>query len=272
MPSPKTVNIKAGLLSNKRIRDKYWHAVLQAPDIAARASAGQFLSVLLSETKYEPLLRRPFSIHKVSRLRVEILYEVVGKGTQVFSRKKPGEQLDIIGPLGKGFDLTASERKGIEVSILVAGGIGIAPLLFLAKRLESMKSKPETIVLIGARTKNQVLCLDEFKRSGCSVRVSTDDGTQGERGRVTNLLENVLRKVHDPKRTTIYACGPKPMLKGTQTIANKYNIPAQLSLESHMACGIGACLGCVVDTIDGFKRVCKEGPVFQSNQIIWGKE
>jgi len=283
MPGQKAFNIKAKVISNKKAGDRYWHCLLGASGIAHRAAAGQFVEIKLSDD-FQPLLRRPFSIHNVSGPDIEILYEVVGRGTEIFSQKKIGEHLDVIGPLGNGFDLFSGSRvlgfSGHQINsrtrelkssraILVAGGIGVAPLVFLAKKLETLKTKLETIVLIGARTKGEILCVEEFKKAGCSVKISTDDGSAGTKGRVTNLLENVLRKTHDPDCTMVFACGPKPMLKGVATISKKFEIPAQLSLESHMACGIGACLGCVVDTIDGYKRVCKEGPVFSTAELTW---
>jgi dihydroorotate dehydrogenase electron transfer subunit len=268
MPGQKAFNIKAKVISNKKTGDRYWHCLLGACGIAHRAAAGQFVEIKLSDD-LQPLLRRPFSIHNASESGIEILYEVVGRGSEIFSQKKPGEFLDIIGPLGEGFDYSLPKCRDIEVSVLVAGGIGVAPLVFLAKKLETLRTKLETIVLIGARTKGEILCVEEFKKAGCSVKISTDDGSAGTKGRVTNLLENVLRKTHDPDCTMVFACGPKPMLKGVATISKKFEIPAQLSLESHMACGIGACLGCVVDTIDGYKRVCKEGPVFNAEEIVW---
>jgi dihydroorotate dehydrogenase electron transfer subunit len=145
--------------------------------------------------------------------------------------------------------------------------MGVAPLFFLAKKLK--QAKP--VVLIGARTKSQILCEKEFLESGCDVKTATDDGSFGFRGRVTDLLKHQLSTMNY-QLSTIYACGPKPMLKEISRIALKHNIPAQISLEAHMACGIGACLGCVVNTKEGFKRVCKEGPVFNCKDIVWQKK
>ena len=162
--------------------------------------------------------------------------------------------------------------------------MGIAPLLFLAKQLKSK----EKIALIGIRNKNQVLCEKEFKDLGWYVKIATDDGSVGFKGRVTDLLINILqanrqilRRAQDAspkdaersrsagKQATLYACGPKPMLKEVCSISLKYKIPAEVSLEEHMSCGIGACLGCVVQTKEGYKRVCKEGPVFSAKDIVW---
>jgi dihydroorotate dehydrogenase electron transfer subunit len=270
MPAKKAFNTKAKLISNQRISGNNWHALLRAPAIAAKAVPGQFIQVRFSDG-IDPLLRRPFSIHGARGADISIMYEVVGTGTRIFSEKKSGETLEIIGPLGNGFDISLSRCKGVEVSILVAGGMGVAPLVFLAQKFSTISSKLETLALVGGRTREKVLCLNEFRKTGCAVKVSTDDGSSGTKGRVTNLLENALRKIDDPECVMVYACGPKPMLKGVATIVKKFGIPAQLSLESHMACGIGACLGCVVDTIEGYKRVCKEGPVFSAHELTWGE-
>jgi dihydroorotate dehydrogenase electron transfer subunit len=260
--------VKAKIIKNKLVKGSYFHLLLNAPEIAKKASPGQFVNIKVSDN-LEPLLRRPLSIHRVNKNNIQMLYEVVGKGTQILSKRKSGEYLDIVGPLGNGFKLTS---KGSGLNILVAGGMGVAPLLFLAERLADRKlqmAKHRDLVLIGAKTKNQVCCVDEFKKIGCDVKLATDDGTVGFRGRVTALLKEVLRLATSDKRLAIYACGPRPMLKAVSEISRKFKVPAQISLEEHMGCGIGACMGCVVRTNFGYKRVCKDGPVFLSDEIIW---
>ena len=152
-------------------------------------------------------------------------------------------------------------------TIIVAGGIGVAPLFFLAERLKPLA----TLVLIGAKTKDQILCKNDFKKLGCDVRISTDDGSAGLKGKVTDLLRNILRNntINANNAITLYACGPELMLKEIRQISKSYDIPAQVSLEAHMACGFGACLGCAVDTQAGYKLVCKDGPVFNAEEILW---
>lgn len=242
------------------------------PKIAKEAQPGQFVNLKLSNNT-EPLLRRPFSIHRVGQEpktcdTIEILYEVVGPGTEIFAQKKTGEYLDVLGPLGSGFSVL-----GTCYPVLVAGGMGVAPLIFLAEKLTERKtqnSKHKTLVLIGAKTKKQILCEKEFKELGCDVKIATDDGSRGFQGKVTALLKKVLPGTQYPvPGTTIYACGPKPMLKEISRFSQRYDIPAQLSLDEHMACGIGVCLGCVVKTKAGFQRACKDGPVFKAEEIIW---
>ncbi|RKY32223.1 MAG: dihydroorotate dehydrogenase electron transfer subunit [Candidatus Omnitrophota bacterium] len=269
---------KAKVIKNIAVTQKCYKIVLLCHALSKGAQPGQFLMVKVDNGS-EVLLRRPFGIHAANGRSAEILYEVVGRGTEILTRKKPGEYLDIIGPLGKGFSILDPRS-----SILVAGGIGVAPLLFLAEEIvarlpvcrtgrdgqagQSRKVTSKPLVLIGAKTKKQILCEKEFKKSGCEVEISTDDGSKGFKGKVSELLKRELSTVNC-QQSAIYACGPKPMLQEIGRIAKKYKIPAQISLEEHMACGIGACLGCVVKTKQGLKRVCKEGPVFSAEEIIW---
>jgi dihydroorotate dehydrogenase electron transfer subunit len=261
--------IRAKIVYNKRVKEPYHLLAVQGGGIASKAAPGQFLQIKVNKG-LEPLLRRPFSIHAIRGTLIEILYEVVGEGSSILSKRKAGEFIDIIGPLGNGFSAAKAPNTGKNKElkpVLVAGGIGVAPLFFLAKKLK--QAKP--VVLIGARTKSLIICEKEFLESGCDVKTATDDGSFGFKGRVTELLEKTLSSI-DYRLLTIYACGPEPMLKEISRIALKHNIPAQISLEAHMACGIGACLGCVVNTKEGFKRVCKEGPVFNCETIVWQKK
>jgi len=263
------IQIKTRILHNKAIQKHYFRLIMKAPQIVNSAKPGQFVNIRLTDT-FEALLRRPFSIHKVKGENIELLYEVVGQGSEILSQRKPGEYLDIIGPLGNGFSYTLHVIHH-TLHVLVAGGMGVAPLVFLAEKLNECKRKnteEKTLVLIGAKTKSQILCEKEFKELGCDVRISTDDGSKGFKGKATDLLKHLLSaKSQEP--STIYACGPRPLLKEIVVISKRYNIPAQVSLEEHMACGIGACLGCVVNTKEGYKRVCKEGPVFDADEIVW---
>lgn len=256
------LQLAAKILYNKRVKDNYFHMAMRAPRIAAAAQPGQFLNIKVSEG-HEPLLRRPFSVHGVKGPDVELLYEVVGDATGILSGCKSGQCLDVIGPLGGGFKypLHATRHK---LSVLVAGGMGVAPLIFLAERL----CKSRNLVLIGAKNKERLLCEKDFRDLGCEVKMATDDGSRGFKGYICGLLEKELGAVGDPA-VSIYACGPRPMLKEVARISKKHKIAAQVSMEEHMACGIGACLGCAVNTKQGFKRACKEGPVFNAEEIAW---
>ncbi|MDO8661692.1 MAG: dihydroorotate dehydrogenase electron transfer subunit [Candidatus Omnitrophota bacterium] len=265
----KACQLKLKISAQVRIKDNYWHCEFSAPQIAKIALPGQFIDIRVNDL-CEPLLRRPISIHGVSRAKIKIFYAVVGKATEILARKRTGEYLDIIGPLGSGFAL-GKQKTVNSKQMLVAGGMGVAPLMFLAEKLtEGRKQRAENriTVLIGAKTKKQLLCADDFKKLGCIVKIATDDGSQGFHGKVTDLLHNLSSDFRSLP-SAIYACGPKPMLQAVADISNQRGFPAQLSLEEHMSCGIGACLGCVVKTQAGFKRVCKEGPVFNSRDLVW---
>jgi len=250
--------IKVKVTSNKRFKNTYWHLEFESAIISRQAVPGQFVNIRVSDC-IEPLLRRPISIHRTSGLKVKLFYKVLGKGTQILSSRKPGELLDIIGPLGNGF---AYNRTGKRQAIIVAGGMGVSPLVFLAEKIKL--NKP--LVLIGAKTKKQILCMREFKALGCKLKLATDDGSLGFKGSVTELLSMVLA---ENNLAEIFACGPQPMLKAVVEIACAKKIASQVSLEEHMACGFGACLGCAVTTKSGYKRVCKDGPVFSGQELTW---
>jgi len=274
---------KVKLIANKKIGRDYFQLALGPSRIASAASPGQFVNIKVSNGS-ELLLRRPFGVHRVKGKTFAVLCEILGKGTQALAQKKPGENLDIIGPLGNGFKYSSrvlgfsgsqyNRRTGKPANrqtILVAGGMGVAPLTFLAEKLAKLKtpnSKLKTLVLLGAKSKKQILCEKEFKALGFDVKIATDDGSLGFKGKVTGLLKNLLT-AYSLQPTAIYACGPRPMLKEISNLSKKYRLAAQISLEEHMACGFGACLGCAVKTKNGYQRACQEGPVYNAEEIIW---
>ncbi len=261
----KKLNHNAVILKQTRINGRIWRMELAAVPLCRRAVPGQFVMVKAGQSD-DPLLRRPISIHRCNPEGIELLFEVVGAGTSLFSAMSPGDSLNLIGPLGHGFPLAAARGR---TPVLIGGGIGAAPLVFLAQRLCAAGMKPA--VLLGARTKDDLLCADDFRRSGCRVSVATDDGSCGRKGYVSCLLEALLKQPTTASRPVIYACGPHPMLKSIYALADTADIPAYVSLETHMACGIGACLGCIVATRQGNQRVCKDGPVFDAQDILWGQ-
>jgi dihydroorotate dehydrogenase electron transfer subunit len=273
----KVYHLQSLITDQKEISSGYFRLIFSAPQIAQIAQPGQFVHIYCGEGTY---LRRPFSIAKVKKNQVEIIYKVVGKGTELLSRKKKGNTLDVLGPLGNGF--TQSLNHPITQSpILIAGGTGVASLLFLAQKLITLYTSHLTplTVFLGAKTKNDLLCIDNFKKLGCQVKLATEDGSLGYKGLVTDLFRNSLITHNSSLITNIYACGPYAMLKEIAKITQKYKIPYQVSLEAMMACGLGACRGCVVKTSHQslttshqhfvYKTVCKDGPVFEANQIIW---
>ncbi|MDD5505140.1 MAG: dihydroorotate dehydrogenase electron transfer subunit [Candidatus Omnitrophica bacterium] len=261
-----TAQTKVKIVSHNKLKNNYWYLEFESGLIAKNACPGQFVEVKVSDRMY-PLLRRPLSIHSVNKAKVKLIYEVIGPGTQILSKRNRGDFLDVIGPLGNGFKYSRITKKSDqEKTILVAGGMGVAPLVFLAEKIKL--NKP--LVLIGARKKDQILCLPEFKTLGCKVIIATDDGSLGFKGKVTELLKEILSEAgQSNKPKNIYACGPHFMLKAVNGISCEHNIASQLSLETHMACGFGACLGCVVSTKSGYKRVCKDGPVFSGKELTW---
>ncbi|MCE5323495.1 dihydroorotate dehydrogenase electron transfer subunit [bacterium] len=257
-------------------------SLLRCPEIACQAQPGQFVNVQVSATTTDPLLRRPFSVHAVypSEGLFSLLYVLVGKGTAMMTKITSGENISVVGPLGRGFDLGNSPDAQ---HILVAGGCGAAPLHFLSDRLCALWGCKNVKVLVGSRSKDAVLCEAEFISHGVEVEVSTDDGTYGHHGLVTELLkrhlDSSLSTLHSPTR--IYSCGPNAMMREVARIAHEAGVSScQVSLENNMACGLGVCMGCV-QKIKGAvpgdtsgtdwhrERVCKDGPVFNAEDIIW---
>lgn len=253
------------IVSNERDTDLYFRLVVRAPQIAPWVQPGQFAHLRILPLK-DALLRRPFSIFQVAGETFSILYKVVGKGTDALSRMRPGEALSVIGPLGHGFTVPA---PGGETPLLVAGGYGMAAMYLLAQR-----SPQKGIVFVGGQRHVDILCEKEFRALGCDVRVTTEDGSLGEKGLVTQPLLAALRAPHSALRNPkLFACGPTGMLKAVAKIAEEFGVPAELSMDEHMCCGVGVCLTCVipVQTAGGWEylRTCTEGPVFDSRQVMW---
>ena len=269
-------HFKSMVVLNEEVSPGYARIRLTAPRVIMRAKPGQFVMIRVSEG-IDPLLRRPFGIYDLGSFMpeypdaplqdyLEVLYKVVGKGTRILSSLHHGDYLDILAPLGTGF--TQGNRE--EEKILVGGGVGLAPLYFLAKQLVK-KSKVK--VFIGGRRKEDILSVTEFERLGIDTYVATDDGTLGAMGLVTEVMESNLAN-GDAKRS-IFACGPLPMLKSVAGISERWGVSCQVSLEANMACGVGACLGCVTkgrnhsEQTPDYRCVCKDGPVFDSREIMW---
>ena len=219
---------------------------------------GQFVEVRVDGSP-NTFLRRPISINFVDREKNELwlLIATVGDGTRQLAKLHPGDLLNCILPLGNGF----CAEGGPSVPLLIGGGVGVAPLLYLGAELAKNAIAPT--FLLGARTKNDLLLLDEFKKYG-RVLITTEDGSEGEKGFVTN--HSLLQQ---ERFDHIFTCGPTPMMKAVARYAKQANIDCEVSLENLMACGLGACLCCVEKTVDGNLCVCKDGPVFNINQLLW---
>lgn len=274
----------ARIIFNRNISPGYYRMRISCPGLAARSKPGQFIMARVGSS-IDPLLRRPFAVHRVCRETdnapagnasscIEILYRTVGKGTLLLSQKKRGQDIDLLGPLGNGFSIP----RHLETAVLVAGGIGVAPLLSLAHLLGRGNRAVSSTVIIGGASRGDILCGSDFRKTGARVAVSTEDGSRGIKGLATDLLRHVLDSLApktDPTRLAVYACGPPAMLQRVSVIARERAISCQVSLESNMACGVGACLGCSVPVRSRtgstalYQRVCTEGPVFDSTTIDW---
>lgn len=261
-------NICAKVISNKKVALHYYKMTLGLGSLSRVIKAGHFFNVKCGSGP-AVFLRRPFSVHRIKPGgNIEILYEVIGEATTLLSRKKKGEYLDIIGPLGTEFPINSAARNP-QSAILVAGGMGVAPLVALAEGLSKTKVRGLKVAIIGARTKDGILCGKDFKNLGFEVIIATEDGSKGKKALATTLLKDALSSAKDKKHATIYTCGPNPMLKEIAKIAGRNKVDAFGSFEEHMACGVGNCYGCAIKTKQGYRRVCNDGPVFDLKEIAW---
>ena len=258
------------VLWNQSAAPGYFRMGLACPSGYDNAKPGQFVMVRAGADA-APLLRRPFSllglIREAGRVTgIEILFKVVGKGTEHLSRCRDGDRLSVIGPLGNAFLVP----ENCHQLILVAGGIGVPPIRFLAQSLlERDESLNRCMVLVGGRTRDDLVCITEFDLPGFLLDVSTDDGSQGHQGVVTRSLVAALDA---SPADLICACGPTGMLKSVCALAVERGIPCQVSMEAMMACGMGACLGCAIavgDDPERSRQVCADGPDFDAHRLIW---
>jgi len=262
------------IVNNENISGDYHRLTFSFAPLAEAAAPGQFVTVTVPGPN-APLLRRPFSIHRVlPDGHVQILFKIVGEGTLLLSQSKRGELLDVLGPLGDGVFRPVEKRPHI---LLVAGGIGIAPLLFLADRLLADKQY-SPLLLFGGRSQVDLPARESFAELDIETQLITEDGSRGRQGLVTDLLDESLAK--DTPACQVMACGPTPMLQAVADRCAQSGTPCQVSLETVMACGAGSCYGCVVEVCDdcadknapvAYERVCHEGPVFDAARLTWGK-
>ena len=259
---------KVKVLSNSALGNGIYRIRLSCNRHYVRAVPGQFVMVRSSE-QIDPLLPRPFSIHRLIQKKgsvtgLELLYKVVGKGTRLLSHLRSGDVLAMTGPLGKGFEIPTKVSK----AKIVAGGIGVAPMVFLAQTLTESKRHLSSIeVFIGGRTKADLLCLKDFSALGVTIHLTTDDGSSGDQCLVTDPLDMAVAK---NGTDIIFACGPMEMLTCVAGIAEKHNVRCQVSIETMMACGMGACLGCAVASrrhTHRYLHACKDGPVFDTRDL-----
>lgn len=257
----------ASVVEHRDVPGGYRLLVLCAPRIASAVRPGQFVHLRIPHFQHA-LLRRPFSVFRADGDRLALLYKAVGEGTRALRDARAGEPVSLIGPLGRGFPAPAPGR----FPLLVAGGYGMAALYLLARALPV-----RGLAFVGGRGAEDILCVEEFEQLGWTVAVATEDGTRGRRGLVTGPLDEWLATRAADCLPEAYACGPHAMLRAVAERARAGNWPAWLSMDRHMGCGVGACLTCVqkITAADGtweWARVCREGPVFESRQVVWEAE
>ena len=250
---------RASVLANHRLAEGVGLLVLDAPTTAATVLPGQFVHLRISRDA-DFILRRPFSVHRASGGRLEILYQVLGRGTRVLAGTERGAEMDLIGPLGTGW----SVPEDADHALIVAGGLGAAPMGMLVESLAARGVA--TTVAVGAPNAERLLAGALFEEHARRLEVATDDGSAGARGPVTTLVEGLIA---DDKPDVVYACGPEVMQRIVAAQAAAAGVPCQVSLERLMACGVGACLSCVVSTTKGLKRACVDGPVFDAGEVLW---
>ena len=253
------------IIDHQQLSESFFRLTIESKEIALHARPGQFVNIRCGNTT-DPLLRRPFAIHKRDKERMvfDVLYETVGKGTGELNRRKIGERLDVAGPLGNGFNIDPQKK----IAILIAGGAGIAPLPFLTDHLLDKA----VYVIVGFKKQENIVCIDDIKEMNVQTIITTDDGSAGKKGFSSDLLLSLLDDEIKPQfyeTTTIFSCGPRPMLKEVAAIALAKNIACQVSIEQKMACGFGVCLGCSIPTKNGYKLACKDGPVFDAAELLW---
>jgi dihydroorotate dehydrogenase electron transfer subunit len=243
------------ITENRQLTPSTW-LMIMGGDVSAIKAPGQFINIRLDGH----FLRRPISVCDVSSDEVTIIYKVLGHGTEEMTLFSPGAKLDVLTGLGNGYDLDdAGERP-----LLIGGGVGIPPLYMATRCL----AKADTTVILGFNSEDEIYYIDEFEKLGARVIVATADGSRGVRGFVTDAFRELVNK--GETFTHFYTCGPEPMLKAVyERVYEKAGISGQMSFEERMGCGFGACMGCSTKTKNGNKRICKEGPVLRTEEIIW---
>ena len=266
----KILHIETVTVLEQRIFDGDYRVLkFSSEKIAAEVKPGQFIHLRVAG-RNNIVLRRPFSVFKADRHSLTILFKIIGKGTKILAQLRAGDKAGIIGPLGNGFPMPARN----VYPVFVAGGYGSAALYLLAER-----AKIKGTLFIGGKTDEDILCVADFKRLGWNVRIATEDGSAGQKGLVTDVLNKWLANERKNDNISFYACGPMGMLEVVAKIAISSDWKAWLSLDRHMGCGVGACLACVQKikvpgdrgASDSWKwaRICTEGPVFECREIIW---
>lgn len=261
------VNENAVIVNNEQVGPRLFLMTLKSPEIAGRVMPGQFVHMKIPRMD-DHILRRPFSIYAADPVKgtVDVLYQVVGFGSDHLSGLECGLVAELIGPVGRGWQAPADAQR----ALIVAGGVGGAPLFMLTEKLIS--EGVEVDVVLGAQTEAALVCRDRYQQLlGACPACATDDGSFGRAGFCTSLVQEALDAAAQSGKPYDYlaVCGPEPLMKIVAGMATKAGVHCQISMEKRMACGIGACLSCVVDTVNGKKRSCVDGPVFDAQEMMW---
>lgn len=256
---------------NRDLGNGYYRVAVQAEGLRPTFRPGQFFMLRVLDGS-DPLLPRAYSIFRMARgprgrgVRADFLFKIIGRGTAQLAAQGPGTGVDLLGPLGNAFTVPA----GMQEVVLVAGGIGVPPVIALAEALAGRRSaRPTMAAFLGGKSKVDILCAADFRRAGARLSVATEDGSTGQRGLVTDLLERHLAEGQGSGRV-IYACGPPGMLRRVAEVAGTHGVPCQLSMEAPMGCGIGICMGCAVPVRGSrYRLCCKDGPIFEASEVVW---
>ena len=265
-----TCCVEAPVVENVRFPGHNYLLSVRAPEVARDILPGQFVMASGAEglSTPSPLLKRALAVYSSGeeegqKTIIKLLLKVVGDGTRRLAALAPGDTVSLIGPLGNGFDLEKGKRK---INLLVAGGIGIASFYLLANTLKA--NGEELRLIYGGRSAVDLVGLDDFQRLGVPILNTTDDGSLGLKGLVTEGLSECLSSLPS-HNLNMYVCGPNPMMKATASVAAHHGIPCQISVEAKMACGFGVCLGCSVKTLHSYRLACQHGPVFDAPEFVW---
>ncbi len=254
------IKLQSELIKKEQLKNDIFKFSLDAKEIVELAKPGQFIEIRITDGM-DPFLRRPISIYNLDKENgvLEIIFRIQGKGTEILSRRKEGEFIDIIGPIGYGI----FKFDGYKNIAILGGGIGVFPLYELAKQAKNIAKVNS---YLGFRNEEAVILEEEFRNVSDKLIITTDDGSYKIHGFAINELKKGIK---EEGIDAIFACGPLPLLKAAQALANETNMPCQISLEEKMGCGLGVCLGCAVEVSSGgYEHVCKQGPVFDSKKVI----
>lgn len=247
------------VISNEHLNDKYYSILIKSPKIASTIKEGQFV-MLLCGNENDPLLRRPFSVYRYSREKgeIEIAYLVKGKGTEIMKKLKPGEKIDLVGPLGNFYEIKP-DTKGTAV---IGRGVGIASIASLG--VKAQKEGLYSLAVLSGRTPEAIIGVDFLKEIGCDVVTLYDSDNSSSVEHLEKILRNKIEKEYIDQ---MYSCGSNRMARVVKKLSEEYDIDSYISFEETMACGIGVCKGCVCETKDGYKTVCKDGPIFNMKEV-----